>query len=128
MADLRKFLAKAQAKPFCYGQHDCCIVAAAWLAENGRPDLRSAYAYKTLRDGLRLASEAGYQSPADAFERLCPRVVPLRASPGDLAVIDLPRVPAIGIVRPGGEDVFCIGSDGTRIVPITAATYCLKVV
>ena len=123
MADLRAYLADASSRPFCYGAHDCCTVAAGWVqAATGRDVLRG-HSYANLRDGLRQLAAHGLSGHVDIFARVLPQIATLRLVAGDIAVLDGFDLPALGIVQPGGESVWCFGPDGAGTVPLTAAKY-----
>lgn len=127
MTDLRSFLHAAEARSFRYGRHDCCTVAAAWIMLCGGPDVLHGRRYTSLRDGLERAAAEGHDDHLPWLEEACARIPVLMARAGDLVVYLQARLPAVGIVRPGGEDALYIGPSGARIAAITDADYCLRV-
>lgn len=128
MTDLRSYLDAASAQPFRYGRHDCFTLAARWIVICGGADLMAGRAYTSLRTGLARAAQEGYDDHLPLLETACFRVPVLMARAGDLAVFcRTQRVPAVGIVRPGGEDVLSISRAGVGVAPITSADYCLRV-
>jgi hypothetical protein len=127
MTDLRAYLDTASQQPFRYGRHDCCTFAARWIVLCGGPDLLVGRGYTSLRSGLQRAAQEGYDDHLPVLDMACHRVPVLQARAGDLAVFVQGRVPAVGIVRPGGEDVLSLSASGAGIAPLVAADYCLRV-
>lgn len=127
VADLRAYLAQAAARPFRYGRHDCFTVAARWIAACGGCDVLTGREYASLREGLSLAAQDGHSDHLPWLHEACERIAPLTARAGDLAVFLQDDLPAVGIVRPGGEDVLSVSRTGPGIAPLTRADYCLRV-
>lgn len=125
MTDLRKYLDHMEAQPFRYGRHDCFTMAARWILLCGGRDVMRQYA--SLREGLELAAQDGHGNHLPWLEEACERVSVLQARAGDLAVFLQNSLPAVGIVRPGGEDVLNLSRQGVAIAPLTVADYCLRV-
>lgn len=126
MTDLRRYLRDAESRPFRYGRHDCFTVPAGWIIACGGPDVSAGRKYTSLRGGLRIAAADGYANHLPYFEAVCDRIERLRARAGDLAVLLDGLMPTIGIVRPGGEDVFFMDRRGAVRAPLTAISYCMR--
>lgn len=125
--NLRQYLTDASARPFRYGRHDCCTVAAGWvLTVNGR-DMLEGHRYGSLREGVSLLEANGLTSHADVFARHLPRSARLNLRAGDIAVIDGTDREALGIVMPGGERVFCFEHGGAASIALTACKYGFEV-
>lgn len=125
MTDLRAYLDDMASQPFRYGRHDCFTAAARWIVLCGGRDVSRSYA--SLREGLALAAAEGHGNHLPWLEEACDRIPVLMARAGDLAVFLDESLPAVGIVRPGGEDVMSLGRSGPGIAALTAADYCLRV-
>ncbi|SDW78472.1 DUF6950 family protein [Roseicitreum antarcticum] len=120
---LTDYIKTASARPFRYGRHDCCTVAAGWvLLATGR-DVLEGHRYTTLREGVALLAAHGMRSHADVFARVLPRAARLLLRAGDIAVIEGQERDALGIVLPGGERVFCFRRGGVATIPITACKH-----
>lgn len=128
MQILREFLRTAEQRPFRYGRHDCCTVAAGWIVRMGGRDVLANRRYGSMREGLSIAHAEGHDNHLPWLAEACDRIAPLAARAGDLAVcVEGHGLPAVGIVRPGGEDALFVGPSGPRVAVITVADYCLRV-
>ena len=123
MTDLQRYLDHASAKPFKYGRHDCCTVAARWVLLATERDVLRGHRYTSLADGRRQMKEAGVKNHVDIFALSLPKKPRLMLVAGDIAVMPGDRMAALGIVQPGGERVWCFGPDGVGTAPLTAAKY-----
>jgi len=91
LADLDAFLAANGAKPWAWGVHDCCMVLADWLVENGHADPAASWreAYRTEAECKAIVqAHGGLVAIIDALAAaaaLEPLSVPVR---GAVGVID----------------------------------------
>jgi Domain of unknown function (DUF6950) len=99
-ARLAAHFARGRRGPFAYGSHDCATFAAGAIeAVTGQNPLQElGLRYTTLRDGLRGLSRAGYLEPVAFVRGTYPEIAPALARVGDLAVLDTPEGPALGVV------------------------------
>lgn len=122
MSDLQRFLHRASARPFAYGRHDCCTVAARWVLLRTEIDVLQGHRYKSLADGRRQLEAAGLKSHVELFEMALPGKTTLSLVAGDIAVLPgRSRIAALGIVQRGGERIWCFGPEGAGSVPLDAA-------
>ena len=118
---LRDYLATVSRQPFQWGKHDCCTVAAEWVLQVTGQHVLPGYRYKTLKGGLSLVRRRGFAGYVEVFAASLLDCPVLMLRPGDLAVMEGDSYPAMGIVMPGGERVWCFGPDGCGSVPLTEA-------
>ena len=105
------FARERQSQPFCWGRNDCCLFAAdAVLAITGR-DLakRQRGTYSTASQALRrLRARKGVAGIATRL--LGAPVPPLMARVGDLVLIEMDGMPALGVCN--GTSLIGPGPDG----------------
>lgn len=124
MKNLRAYLTEVAASPFRYGRHDCCTVAAIWVQAQTGKDVLRGNSYKSLKDGMRQLEAHGFKTHVDAYGATLERVNALSLVAGDVAVLPgADGMPALGIVLPGGEAIWCFGPGGAGTVPLTTAQY-----
>lgn len=114
---LAAFVEAARARPFSYGDWDCCLMAAAWVNEatgvDHAADLCGRYADEPGAAAL-LADRGGVQAIATAA--LGNPIRPAFAQRGDLVMIETPRGPALGVCI--GADAVFPGARGAQWVPM----------
>lgn len=64
---LAEFVAERRGRPFAWGEHDCCLLAADWVLAATGTDLAAAWRgrYRTALEAARLARETGVASAGD---------------------------------------------------------------
>lgn len=124
---LISYLHAARKKPFVYGQHDCTLFAADAVQAMTGADHGAKYRgkYKTLSGGLRLLKKSGFEDNIAFVASILTECPAIMAQPGDVAVIDAPDGPALGIVQ--GESVYAVSQSGLALVPLTAARRAFRV-
>lgn len=124
---LMQYLGEAARSPFVPGQHDCALfVAGAVEAMTGIDYARPFKGrYTTLKGGLRVLREAGFADHAALAAAWLPEIAPAFAAPGDLAVIETPDGPAMGVVQ--GEGIYVLTVDRLGIVPLLGAARAFRV-
>ena len=117
---LAAYLNTCAPRPLEYGQHDCAIFAAGAVQAMTGLDLAEGWRgrYSTLRGGLRVLRAQGYADQVALAAAHLPEIGTPR--PGDLAVIETPHGPAIGVVQ--GAMVYVTGEDRLSLVPVGTAT------
>lgn len=117
---LYAWLAEIAPFPHVYGSHDCALFGGgAILAMHGvDPAAEWRGRYTTWRGGLRVLRSAGYRDPIDVVSRLARAVPQATAQIGDLAIVDTPDHPAIGVVT--GATLHLLRPDGLAILPLVA--------
>ncbi len=118
-ARLAAYLNDCSRRPLVYGQHDCALFAAGAVQAMTGLDLAADWRgrYATLRGGLRVLRAQGYADQVALAAAHLPEAATPR--PGDLAVIDTPHGPALGVVQ--GAMVYVLGEDRLSLVPVSAA-------
>ena len=125
---LRAFLAEQGDKQFQFGQQDCGALAGgaieAMMGEN--PHAKVAGKYKTMAGALRALKRLGHDDhvayAASVLEEL---KNPLEATFGDIAVVDSPEGPALGVVV--GAYIEVRAPNGRGLVPLTEAVRAFRV-
>ena len=125
---LRAYLAAQSDVPFSYGQNDCGSFAGgaveAMAGEN--PHVLVAGKYKTMKGALRALKRAGHEDHvAYAASVLTEIDNPLFAQFGDIAVVDSPEGPALGVVV--GAHIEVRAPHGRGLVPLTDAVRAFRV-
>lgn len=124
---LIQYLAESARKPFAPGQHDCALFAAGAVEAMTGVDYARPFKgrYTTLKGGVRLLREAGFADHIALAASRLDEIAPAFAAPGDLAVIDTPEGPAMGVVQ--GESVYVLTVDRLGLVPMLGATRAFRV-
>lgn len=112
--------------PFAPGTHDCALfVAGAIHAMTGEdPAAPFRGRYTTVRGGLRVIRDAGFGDPVEMVASRLEEVAPLMAQVGDIAVVDTPEGPALGVVA--GAEILVLGLDGLGAVPLVEGKRAFK--
>jgi hypothetical protein len=115
---LIEWLASIARTPFEVGKHDCALfVAGAINAMTGEdPAARFRGRYTTVRGGLRVIRAEGFNDPVEMIANRLEEVAPLMAQVGDIAVVDTPEGPALGVVA--GAEILVLGLDGLGAVSL----------
>lgn len=125
--DLRAYLAEQGDKPFAYGAADCGAFAGgaveAMTGEN--PHTKVAGKYKTMKGALRALKRAGHEDHVAYAASMLTEIDPLFASFGDIAVVDSPEGPALGVVV--GAHIEVRAPHGRGLVPLTDAVRAFRV-
>lgn len=130
-AALRSYLAEAADKPFAYGETggaiDCGAFAGgaveAMTGEN--PHAKVAGRYKTMKGALRALKRLGHDDHVAYAASLLTEIEPLYATFGDIAVVDSPEGPALGVVV--GAHIEVRTPQGRGVVPLTDAVRAFRV-
>lgn len=124
---LRAFLAAQAEAPFAYGSADCGAFAGgaieAMTGEN--PHAKVAGKYKTMAGALRALKRLGHDDHVAYAASLLTEIEPLYATFGDIAVVDSPEGPALGVVVGAHIEVRAPGGRG--VVPLTDAVRAFRV-
>ena len=125
---LRAFLAAQANAPFVMGDMDCGALAGgaieAMTGEN--PHAKVAGKYKTMTGALRALKRLGHEDhvayAASVLEEL---KNPLEAAFGDIAVVNSPDGPALGVVT--GPHIEVRAPGGRGVVPLTDAVRAFRI-
>lgn len=119
------YLADCARAPFRPGHHDCMLfVAGAVLAMTGVDLARGWRGYRTLSEGQRSLRRKGYADHVSLVRTLLPEII--RPRPGDVAVIQTPDGPGVGIVQ--GQAIYAVAAVGWTLVPMTDAIAFFEVI
>lgn len=124
---LTQIIAEAERKPFVWGEHDCCLFAAAVVQELTGVDraigLRGTY--DTAAKAKRVLKKRGGVRQI-ATDALGAPIAPLMAQRGDVVLISTNHGEALGVCT----GLVCVapGDDGLVRIPITAAIAAWRVV
>lgn len=116
---LAAYLSSCAQRPFVYGEHDCALFATGAVQAMTGLDLAAPYRgrYTTFAGGRRVLRRDGYADHVALIAAHLPETATPR--PGDLAVIDTPDGPALGVVQ--GAMVYVVGDAALSLLPISAA-------
>ena len=114
--------------PFRLGKYDCGALAGgaieAMTGEN--PHAKVAGKYKTMAGALRALKRLGHEDhvayAASVLEEL---KNPLEATFGDIAVVDSPEGPALGVVT--GPHIEVRAPGGRGVAPLTDAVRAFRI-
>ena len=126
-ADLRSYLAAQADAPFELGVVDCGSFAGgaveAMTGEN--PHAKVAGKYKTMAGALRALKRLGHEDHIAYAASVLNEIDPLYAQFGDVAVVDSPEGPALGVVI--GAHIEIRTPVGRGVVPLTDAVRAFRV-
>ena len=124
---LRAFLAEQGDKQFQLGKQDCGSLAGgaieAMTGEN--PHAKVAGKYKTMAGALRALKRLGHDDHIAYAASVLTEIDPLYAAFGDIAVVDSPEGPALGVVV--GAYIEVRAPNGRGLVPLTEAVRAFRV-
>ena len=124
---LRQYLAEQGNKQFQFGQQDCGALAGgaieAMMGEN--PHAKVAGKYKTMAGALRALKRLGHEDHIAYAASVLTEIDPLYAAFGDIAVVDSPDGPALGVVT--GPYIEVRAPGGRGVVPLTDAVRAFRV-
>ena len=127
---LRAFLAAQADAPFVMGGiggMDCGALAGgaieAMTGEN--PHARVAGKYKTMAGALRALKRLGHEDHIAYAASLLTEIDPLYAAFGDIAVVNSPDGPALGVVT--GPHIEVRAPGGRGVVPLTDAVRAFRI-
>ena len=124
---LRAFLAAQADAPFVMGDMDCGALAGgaieAMTGEN--PHAKVAGKYKTMTGALRALRRLGHEDHVAYTASLLTEIDPLYAAFGDIAVVDSPDGPALGVVT--GPHIEVRAPGGRGVVPLTDAVRAFRI-
>lgn len=118
---LTAYLAETAAQGFRYGSNDCALFSAGAVRAITGVDPAAAWrgTYTTLEGGLKRLRKAGFDDHVALVDSLFQGVAPAFAQVGDVAMIDAPDGPALGIIV--GETIACLTPSGMGHLPREAA-------
>lgn len=124
---LRAFLAAQADSPFVMGDMDCGALAGgaieAMTGEN--PHAKVAGKYKTMAGALRALKRLGHDDHIAYAASLMTEIDPLYAAFGDIAVVDSPDGPALGVVT--GPHIEVRAPGGRGVVPLMDAVRAFRI-
>lgn len=100
---LAAYIASVRGAPFAYGSFDCALFAAGAVEAMTGVDLSEGLRgkYTTAPDGAIALARQGFMSPVDLAATHFARVTAAQLQVGDIAVVDTPDGPALGVVQGG---------------------------
>ena len=109
---LSAYMAETAHQGFRYGSNDCALFAAGAVRAMTGHDPAAGYrgSYTTLEGGLKRLRKAGFADHIDQAASLFEEIHTAFAQVGDIAMIEGPEGPVLGIVV--GEMVACLRPDG----------------
>jgi hypothetical protein len=118
---LTAYLTQTAHEGFRYGSNDCALFAAGAVRAMTGHDPAAAWrgTYTTLEGGLKRLMKAGFDDHVALVASLFQDVAPAFAQVGDLALVDAPDGPALGIVV--GDTIACMAPQGMGHLPRQAA-------
>ena len=118
---LRKYLEDNTNTPFRLGLYDCGSFAGGAIeAMTGdNPHAAVAGKYKTMAGALRALKRLGHEDHIAYAASVLNEIDPLYAQFGDVAVVDSPEGPALGVVI--GAHIEIRTPEGRGVVPLTDA-------
>lgn len=127
LSRLNAYIAEAQGRHFEYSRHDCAIFAAEWIAQATGDDLAAPFRgkYSTLAEGMLAVRRAGYTGPFDLLRAHFTTIPISQAQVGDLAMLDTPNGPAIGIVQ--GPRIYFVSDKGLQTVGLLDASVAFRI-
>lgn len=115
---LSDFIEQQRHKPFKWGEHDCCMLAARWLELNGAADLAAEFRgkYSCELGALRVIRQAGFVSLLALLQaKLGDSVAPLLLQRGAVVLLDTPEGDVVGLYQ--GHDCFALAQTGLVSYP-----------
>jgi hypothetical protein len=121
------FLTQHARTPFRPGRHDCALFAAGCVEAMTGEDPAAAFRgrYSTLAGGRRVLRRAGFADHVALVASLFDEIAPLMAQVGDIAVVNSPEGPALGLVA--GADIVVPAPQGLGAVSLMAARRAFRV-
>jgi hypothetical protein len=109
------------------GVHDCALFPAGAVEAMTGVDLAAEWRgrYTTFEEGFKALNAAGYLDHIDLVARHFEEIAPAFAWAGDLAVVDGPLGPSLGVVQ--GEGVYVLTGTRMGLLPLTHATRAFRV-
>lgn len=124
---LTAYLRARAGQPYRPGRHDCALFAAGAVEAMTGVDLARGWrGYRTLAEGRRKLADGGHAGLGDLCAAHFEAVAPLKARPGDVALVPLPDGgEALGIVQ--GSAIYLVTPQGLGLLPLTAAARVFRV-
>lgn len=119
---LSAYLAETAREGFRFGSNDCALFSAGAVRAMTGHDPAAPWrgTYTTLEGGLKRMRKAGFQDHIALVANEFATCAPAFAQVGDIALIETPEGPALGIIT--GETIACLGPRGLGHLPREAAT------
>ena len=126
-ANLRSYLAAQADAPFAFGSVDCGAFAggAVEAMTGDNPHAAVAGKYKTMAGALRALKRLGHEDHIAYAASVLDEIDPLYAQFGDVAVVDSPEGPALGVVI--GAHIEIRTPEGRGVVPLTDAVRAFRI-
>ena len=126
-ANLRSYLAAQADAPFAFGSVDCGAFAggAVEAMTGDNPHAAVAGKYKTMAGALRALKRLGHEDHIAYAASVLDEIDPLYAQFGDIAVVDSPEGPALGVVI--GAHIEIRTPEGRGVVPLTDAVRAFRI-
>jgi hypothetical protein len=109
------------------GVHDCALFPAGAVEAMTGVDLAAEWRgrYTSFEEGFNALKAAGYRDHIDLVARHFEEIAPAFAAAGDLAVVDGPLGPSLGVVQ--GEGVYVLTTTRMGLLPLTHAFRAFRV-
>jgi len=124
---LISYLAKANARPFDPGSHDCALFFAGAVEAQTGADYAAPYRgrYTTIRGGVRVLRKDGFADHIALAAHHLSEVSPSLAWPGDGMVVETRDGPALGVCQ--GRAIYLVGPSGPGLRSILEASRAFRV-
>ncbi|WP_347268186.1 hypothetical protein [Paracoccus sp. (in: a-proteobacteria)] len=125
---LQAWLHEIDGRPIEPGRHDCCLFGAGAVEAQTGIDLAAPWRgrYTTMAGGQRLLRRAGHEDHAALIAAHLPDVHPAFAREGDLALVETPQGPAVGVHQ--GSAIYVLTEAGRLgFAPITPGLQMFRV-
>jgi hypothetical protein len=112
-------------KRFQYGAHDCALFCAACILAvtdfDPAADFRGRYS--TALGAKRKLTQAGFSGLEDLAEKTCGPALEniFKGQRGDVALVDTPEGPALGIIDLTGRKIVLAGPEGLSFLKLDRA-------
>ncbi len=125
---LHVWLKSIHGTPIEPGRHDCCLFVAGAIEAQTGVDIAAPWRgrYTTMAGGRRVLRRAGYADHVALAAATLPEIHASAAREGDIAMVETPDGPAMGVVQ--GSAIYVLSMDGRlTFAPLTPATCIFKV-
>ena len=109
---LHAWIKSINGRPIAPGQHDCCLFGAGAIEAQTGIDIAAPWRgrYTTMAGGRRILRKSGYADHVALAAAALPEIHASSAREGDIAVVETPDGPAMGVVQ--GSAIYVLGVDG----------------
>lgn len=118
-ARLERLVRANAARPFRYGEWDCCLfVCSAIEAMTGvDPAVRLRGKYRSIAEARQLVGSVRAVAEGYAAQLKMPEIGVMHARRGDLVLIERPRAYSLGLVALDGKHLLVAGARGIVKIP-----------